>query len=146
MEINGLPVHALVVHAAVVFGPLAALTAVAYAAVPRWRGGCGCRCSSSPWSPRCRWWRRTSPATTSSRTTPSSAQKPFVETHEERAELLLKLVLAFGPVAVAAYLLHARHGAARTVVRVLLGLVALAVLVQVVLVGDAGARAVWSSQ
>ena len=37
MEVNGLPLHPLVVHAVVVLGPLAALTALAYAAVPRWR-------------------------------------------------------------------------------------------------------------
>src|SRR6478672_2986576 len=37
MEINGLPLHPLVVHAAVVFGPLSALAALAYAVVPRWR-------------------------------------------------------------------------------------------------------------
>ena len=36
MEINGLPLHPLVVHAAVIFGPLAALAALAYL-VPRWR-------------------------------------------------------------------------------------------------------------
>ncbi|MFS3129985.1 DUF2231 domain-containing protein [Nocardioides sp. Bht2] len=37
MDINGLPAHPLVIHAAVVFIPLAALLAVAYAVVPRWR-------------------------------------------------------------------------------------------------------------
>ena len=37
MEINGLPLHPLVVHAAVIFGPLAALAALVYAVVPRWR-------------------------------------------------------------------------------------------------------------
>jgi hypothetical protein len=37
MELNGVPLHPLVVHAVVVLGPLAALTGVAYAAVPRWR-------------------------------------------------------------------------------------------------------------
>ena len=37
MEISGLPLHPLVVHAAVVFAPLAALNALLYAAVPRWR-------------------------------------------------------------------------------------------------------------
>ena len=36
MEINGLPLHPLVVHAAVIFGPLAALAALGYL-VPRWR-------------------------------------------------------------------------------------------------------------
>ena len=37
MEINGLPVHPLIVHLAVVFVPLAALTGAVYVTVPRWR-------------------------------------------------------------------------------------------------------------
>ena len=37
MEINGLPLHVLIVHAAVVFGPLAALSALAYVGLPSWR-------------------------------------------------------------------------------------------------------------
>lgn len=37
MEINGLPLHPLVVHAVVILAPLAALTGLAYAFVPRWR-------------------------------------------------------------------------------------------------------------
>ncbi|MEV4636132.1 DUF2231 domain-containing protein [Actinoplanes sp. NPDC049548] len=36
-QINGMPVHALVLHAAVVFVPLLAVVAVVYAVVPRWR-------------------------------------------------------------------------------------------------------------
>jgi uncharacterized membrane protein len=36
-QIHGLPVHALVLHAAVVFVPLLALGAIVYAVVPRWR-------------------------------------------------------------------------------------------------------------
>ncbi|RZU50357.1 hypothetical protein EV385_2129 [Krasilnikovia cinnamomea] len=36
-QVNGLPVHALVLHAAVVFVPLLALVSVVYAVVPRWR-------------------------------------------------------------------------------------------------------------
>ena len=36
-EINGLPLHPLVVHAAVVFGPLAALSALAYVGLPKHR-------------------------------------------------------------------------------------------------------------
>ncbi|MEV6350029.1 DUF2231 domain-containing protein [Actinoplanes sp. NPDC051851] len=36
-EVNGLPVHILVLHAAVVFVPLLALGAVAYGFVARWR-------------------------------------------------------------------------------------------------------------
>ncbi len=36
-QINGLPVHALVLHAAVIFVPLLALGAIVYALVARWR-------------------------------------------------------------------------------------------------------------
>lgn len=36
-EIAGLPAHILLVHAVVVLGPIAALAAIVYAAVPRWR-------------------------------------------------------------------------------------------------------------
>ncbi|GAA3929850.1 DUF2231 domain-containing protein [Actinoplanes auranticolor] len=40
-QINGLPVHALVIHAAVVFVPLLALAAIVYGVVPRWRSRVG---------------------------------------------------------------------------------------------------------
>jgi hypothetical protein len=36
-EINGLPVHALIVHATVVIVPLAAIAAILFAVVPNWR-------------------------------------------------------------------------------------------------------------
>ena len=38
MEFHGIPLHPLVVHAAVVFTPLAALSALGFALVERWRG------------------------------------------------------------------------------------------------------------
>ncbi|KQY54464.1 MULTISPECIES: hypothetical protein [unclassified Nocardioides] len=37
MEINGLPAHPLIIHAAVVLVPVAAVLAATYAVVPRWR-------------------------------------------------------------------------------------------------------------
>jgi hypothetical protein len=37
MEINGLPLHPLIVHAVVILGPLAGLTGLAYALVSTWR-------------------------------------------------------------------------------------------------------------
>jgi len=40
-QIGGLPVHALVLHTAVVFIPLLALGAIVYAVVPVWRGRIG---------------------------------------------------------------------------------------------------------
>ena len=36
-EFRGLPLHVLVVHAAVIFVPLAALCAILFVALPRWR-------------------------------------------------------------------------------------------------------------
>ena len=36
-QVTGLPLHALVIHAVVVFVPLTVLVALAYALVPRWR-------------------------------------------------------------------------------------------------------------
>lgn len=40
-QVNGLPVHALVLHAAVIFVPLLALGAIVYALVARWRSKIG---------------------------------------------------------------------------------------------------------
>jgi len=40
-QISGLPLHILVIHAAVVFVPLLALGAIVYAVVPRWRARIG---------------------------------------------------------------------------------------------------------
>ncbi|GAA2641296.1 DUF2231 domain-containing protein [Paractinoplanes durhamensis] len=40
-QVNGLPVHALVLHAAVVFVPLLALGAIAYALIGQWRAKIG---------------------------------------------------------------------------------------------------------
>ena len=40
-QINGLPVHVLVLHAAVVFVPLLAIGAIVYALVARWRPNIG---------------------------------------------------------------------------------------------------------
>jgi hypothetical protein len=37
IEINGLPLHPLLVHAVVVFVPLGALSAILFALMPRWR-------------------------------------------------------------------------------------------------------------
>jgi hypothetical protein len=37
MEINGVPLHPLIVHAVVVFVPLGALCAILFGIVPRWR-------------------------------------------------------------------------------------------------------------
>lgn len=142
MEINGLPLHPLVVHAAVVFGPLAALAALAYL-VPPWRDYLR--------------WPMVGLALVATGAVvvaylsgndfldskPELATSPQVQEHQERAELLLWTTLAFGVAALGAGWLHRRTGAVRVIIDVLLGVLALAVLVLVIRTGDAGSRAVW---
>ena len=141
MEINGLPLHPLVVHAAVVFGPLAALAALAYL-VPSWRE-------------RVR-WPMVVLAVLATVTIiaaylsgdnllenrPELEASPLVEKHEDLADQLLWITVGFGAIALLGGFL-ARRGALRVVLDVLLALAAVLVLVWVVRTGDAGAQAVW---
>ena len=145
MEISGLPLHPLVVHAAVVFGPIGALTALAYAVLPRFRD----RLRMPMLALALLATGSVVAAYLTGRnflaSRPELGREAMVDTHEARARLLLWLTLGFGLVAASAGWMHARAGVARVAVRVLLGLSAGAVLVLVVLTGDAGARAVWES-
>lgn len=155
MEISGLPLHPLVVHAAVVLIPLTALLAIALGVLPRWR-----------WLTR--WPTAASSvacvalaylATTSGRSLEHSRHlEQLVRTHQDRGELLARLTIVLAVVVVVSALLLpgtsglasgkgavARRAAyADGVLSVLLVVVAVAVLVQVVLTGDSGARAVWA--
>ena len=143
MEIGGLPLHPLVVHAAVVFGPLGALLALAYVAVPGRRD-------------RLRWPMLglavvaglsvlaayvTGHYFLNAR--PELGQLPGVSTHRARARVLLVVTFVVTVTAMAAAWWHTRTGAVRAVLRGLLALTAAGTLVMVVLTGDAGARAVW---
>jgi len=145
MEISGLPLHPLVVHAAVVFGPIGALTALAYAVLPRFRD----RLRMPMLALALLATGSVVAAYLTGRnfleSRPELGREAMVDTHEARARLLLWLTLGFGLVAASAGWMHARAGVARVAIRVLLGLSAAAVLVLVVLTGDAGARAVWES-
>ena len=155
MEIGGLPLHFLVVHAAVVFAPLAALGAVVFAVAPRWR------------------WLLRWPALVTGLIALASVVlaklsgtsylgahaelAPIVEVHQERGNVLMWVTIAFAVVLLAAaFMLGSRSPlpsgrgardsvvpAADPVVAALLVIGALAVLVLVILTGDAGARAVW---
>lgn len=145
MEISGLPLHPLVVHAAVVFGPIGALTALAYAVLPRFRD----RLRMPMLALALLATGSVVAAYLTGRnfleSRPELGREAMVDTHQARARLLLWLTLGFGLVAASAGWMHARAGVARVAIRVLLGLSAAAVLVLVVLTGDAGARAVWES-
>lgn len=143
MEIRGLPLHALLLHAAVVLGPLGALTALVYVAV-------------TPWRDVLRWPMLAAALVATGaivaaylsgvnllESRPGLGQKPLVQIHQERARVLLWLALGFGAVASVTAWLHPRSGAVRVLLAVALTASAVAVLIQVVLTGDAGARAVW---
>ena len=149
-----MPLHPLVVHAVVVLGPLAALTGLVYAAVPRWR-----------WLLR---WPllvlAVLTAVTAFLATTSGDEllearpelEPLVEEHEERGELLRNVALGYVPVSVlAAWALggvsalasgrgaQETRGALGMVAAVLLAVASVALLVTLFLAGDSGARAVW---
>ena len=139
-----MPLHPLVVHGAVVLGPLAALLALAYVV------------------PRARQWARWPMVVTGVvaagfvlaaylsggdllDANPSLRQPPAIATHEDRAVYALTATLVLAVLAVLAGLLHRRPGAVPVVVRVLLALTAVATLVAVIATGDAGSRAVWGA-
>lgn len=143
MEINGLPLHPLVVHAAVVFAPLAAIAALVYVGVPRWRD-------------LLRWPMVVLAVVATGAivlayysggdfldSKPELKTSPQVQTHQDRGEQLFYISLAFGLVAVVTGWLHGRNGALRVVLHVALAAVAVLMLVWAFLTGEAGARAVW---
>jgi hypothetical protein len=162
MELSGLPLHVLVLHAAVLLGPATALTAIAYAVLPRWR-----------WLIR---WPMVALAVATAgavylakvsgealleerASTFNPAEITQVTLHEDRANLLMWVSLAFLVIAVIAALTvggpsglasgaGVRDSRGTAVTIGVLGLVvvgAIALLVLTVLTGDAGARAVWGS-
>ena len=159
MEFNGLPLHPLVVHAVVVFSPLAALGGILYAVRPQWR-----------WALR---WPLVAVTLIAAGAavlavfagkdlaeTRGLDALPAVRTHEERGELLRNILLGFTVVvALGAWRLGGPSGLksgrgerptgegnTRIVEIVLMGLLvvgSVAVGVAVFLAGDSGSRAVW---
>lgn len=142
MEINGLPLHPLVVHAAVIFGPLAAIAGLLHL-VPSLRA-------------RMRWPLvvLTILAVGALITAYFSGvnfldskselkQLPQVQTHKHLGTQLLWVALGFGAVALVSGWLSERTGPIRVVLDVLLAIASVVLLVWVFRTGEAGARAVW---
>lgn len=155
MEIAGLPAHPLIVHAAVVFTPLAALLVVAFAVLPkhrwltRWPAALAVVAAlASVWAAR---------LSGQSMLNDNPALAQLVQTHQDRAKLLSLIMIGFavlallgtwalgGPSALASGRgeVTSRVAVLDKVLPAVLVVVALVVLVQVVLTGDAGSRAVW---
>ncbi len=146
-EIDGMPLHPLVVHAAVVLIPLAALLAVLFAV------------------PRTRAWSRlplllvSLAALVSTFVSRVSGQRlrdvlelggpvaDLIEEHESRANVLLIMVIVFTALVIAAFVVTRRSTVNSPTVlalAVLLVVGAAAVSFQVYRVGDIGSRAVWN--
>lgn len=146
MEINGVPLHPLVVHAAVVFTPLAALAALAYA-VPSWRD-------------RVRWplavlaaialvsvWVAFLSGQDLRDEQFAQAVEPIkgkIEDHEEWAEKLRIGVSVFAVLSFVAAWFHTRTGPVRQALAALVAIGGVVTLVLVYFTGDAGAQAVWN--
>ena len=155
MEIAGLPLHPLVVHAAVTIIPLAALLAIAFAVLPRWRW-------LSRWPTAAlavaavavAWVARLSGA---SLLEARPELERLVAEHQSRGQLLSLVVIPFAVIVVlAAWSLagtsalasgrgaqESRIPSLETVLAGLVVLASLVMLVLVVLAGDSGSRAVW---
>ncbi len=146
-QFNGLPLHPLAVHAAVVLVPLAALMGVLFAV------------------PRTRAWSRLPLLFTSvaaliavfvskqsggpleNTLNLQGAARDLIERHKERANVLFVVMIVFTVLAVAAYVLTwVSHPSQliTNVLAVLLVIGAVGVAFQTYRVGDVGARAVWN--
>jgi len=161
MEITGLPLHPLVVHAAVTLIPLSAVGAVALAVAPRWRWLTRWPVAVVTVAAAVVAWvaRLSGGALLEDR--PGLLEvdllRDRIERHRDLGELLSLTMLPFallvllaawslaGPTALASGrgARESRIPALEKVLPVLLVLGALGVLVLVVLAGDAGSRAVW---
>ncbi len=141
--VNGLPLHPLTVHAAVVLIPLASLLGIVYA-VPPLRN----------WAR----WPLALVAVAAAGATFVSVQageafeealglegpaQELIERHEELGKQLLLMVAGYAVVAVAAALLAGR-GALTVVLSVVLVVGAVAIGVQSYRVGELGSQAVWN--
>ena len=142
MEINGIPLHPLVVHAAVIFGPVAALASLVHATSAKWRvrlqAPAVLLAVLASGAVFAAWF--TGRNFLSNR--PDLKQLALVHTHQHRANILALVTIAYLVLAIAAWVTRAQP--AGRIARALLAVAALAVLGMVVAVGDAGARAVWS--
>jgi uncharacterized membrane protein len=143
MEINGLPLHPLVVHAAVVFGPLAALAALVYALVPTWRDRMRLPMAAVSLIAGLAIVGAYFTGNDFLDSKPELNQLAAVDTHASRGKITLWVGLGFSVVALASAWLHERRGPVRVGLQALLVVAALATLVMVVLTGDSGSRAVW---
>jgi hypothetical protein len=151
-QIGGLPVHVLVLHAAVVFIPLLALGAIVYAVVPRWRDRIG-------WSvvilgvvaPICSFVTRESGEKLYDRQTASFKQNPLLLDHMHFGTLTMVFTIALGVVALVLTLATLRRPDKRLPRVADAGLAVITIVLAVISgyyvyrTGDSGAHVVWGT-
>lgn len=153
-EIHGLPIHALAVHGAVVAVPLAALLAVLFV-IPRTRAWArwpllvvSIGALGAVWVAKLSGFNLEHALLASGALSPDTDAYPLVIEHSRRANQLFILMIVFTLIAIAAFVFSRDaerfSGALGTAVSVLLVIAAAAVAIQVIRVGDIGARAVWN--
>ena len=155
-QFNGMPVHVLLVHAAVVFVPLLALAAVVYALVPRLRSRVGWVAALlAVGAPVAALFAKLSGEAFKDRLVasgmPATALEP-INTHQGYGDLTFFSSLALGIVTGAMIYLVSRASGGRPLPRAAdLGLAALVVVLAgvagyfVFMTGDSGATAVWGT-
>jgi hypothetical protein len=154
MDFHGIPLHPLVVHAAVVFTPLAALSALGFAVVARWRSYL--RWPTAALVVIAAVVDYTAKVTGQNLFNKLQAQgfhNKWLTLHQHRANILVWIVLALAVVGLLATLTVPAGAAAARVstqpvvvlaLRVAVVGLAVAALVYVYLTGDAGARSLWA--
>ncbi|MET7468390.1 DUF2231 domain-containing protein [Micromonospora sp. NPDC005686] len=153
-EINGLPLHVLVIHAAVVLVPLLALLAVGYGVLPRWRLRLGWAVAALAVVTPAVTWVATESGEELEETLrargypPEGLQK--IHEHAEYGDTLFWFSLGLGVAALLLLLSTSRFVAGRNVPRwvpvvltVVVAVLAVFALVYVYLTGDSGAKMVW---
>lgn len=151
VTINGLPLHPLVVHAAVVFTPVAGLMALAYL-VPTWRAYLrrplavvAVLAALMVWLAASTGDSLKASSQVSSAISANAKIRDAIEHHEDLAGKLQVATWVLAALAVLTWWFHSRPGWVRAALLVLLPLGGIGALVLVVLTGDAGAHAVWGS-
>ena len=144
IEVNGLPLHALVVHGAVVLTPLAALAALVYLVPGRWRDWLRWPVAVGAVIAVGAVW--TAYLTGEDLVDGNPYGGPLaelLETHESRANIFRWATSGFAVAALAAAGLHRRTGAVRVLLGLVLAGLAGLTLVYAILTGDAGAQIAW---
>lgn len=155
--ILGLPAHVLIIHAVVVIGPLAALTAIAYAAIPRvranvkwWLAGFATVTGITSWVAADA-GEKLQAKLVGLGATPDTEIGQRITEHAEAGDLLRWVGPAFMVLVLVSvfYLVPVKGGgtpnALRVVTSVVLVLASLFLIYQVGITGHTGAEAVWSS-